>query len=41
MDIEVFAGLIAFAALIAVWAFAPSKPKVETARAAAPQEALA
>jgi hypothetical protein len=41
VEIEVLAGLISFAALISIWAFAPNKPKVETARAAAPKEALA
>ena len=41
VEFEVLASLIAFAALISVWAFAPSKPKAEIARAAAPKEALA
>jgi len=43
MDIELLAGFISFAALIIVWAIAPSKPAHETATAAvpAPSEALA
>jgi hypothetical protein len=41
VEIEVLASLIAFAGLISVWAFAPSKPKAQTAPAAAPKEALA
>jgi len=41
VDIEIIAGLVAFAALIAVWAFAPTKPRVEPSRVAVPREALA
>jgi hypothetical protein len=45
MDIEIIAGLVSFAALIIVWAVAPSKPaletKTETVPVAAPREALA
>lgn len=43
MDVEILAGLISFAALIIVWAFAPSKEVSAEAAVAAPaqQEALA
>jgi hypothetical protein len=45
MDIDIIAGLVSFAALLIVWAFAPSKPALETKTAAipavAPSEALA
>ena len=45
MDFELLAGFISFAALIIVWAIAPSKPAHETATATvpapAPSEALA
>lgn len=36
MDFEIFAALISFAALIAVWAFAPTRPATEEAAAPAP-----
>jgi hypothetical protein len=45
MDIEIIAGLVSFAALIIVWAVAPSKPahetSAETVPAPAAREALA
>ena len=45
MDIEIIVGLVSFAALIIVWAVAPSKPvheaKAATVMAPAPSEALA
>ena len=43
MDIEILAGLISFATLILVWAFAPSTPTTEkmSVPATAPKEALA
>jgi hypothetical protein len=45
MDVEVIAGIVSFAALIIVWAFAPSKPThemtVESVAAPARSEVLA
>ena len=43
MDIEILAGLISFAALIIVWAFAPTRPATMkvSVPAAAQSEALA
>ena len=45
MEIEVLAGLVSFAALIAVWVVAPSKPvqetKTQVVRSRAAREALA
>jgi hypothetical protein len=43
MDIEIIAGFVSFAALIIVWAVAPSRPahETETVPVAAPREALA
>ncbi len=39
MDIDVIAGLVSFAALIIVWAVAPSKPVHETMMEAVPAPA--
>jgi hypothetical protein len=36
MDFETFAALIAFAAIIIVWAFAPAEARVSTPRQHAP-----
>ena len=43
MDIDIIAGLVSFAALILVWALAPSKPVPEpkVIRVPAPSEAPA
>jgi hypothetical protein len=43
MDIDILAGLISFAALVIVWAFAPSKPASSevSVPAKAAREALA
>jgi hypothetical protein len=43
MDFETIFGLVSFAALIIVWAFAPSKPATTTSEvpSAVPQKALA
>jgi hypothetical protein len=45
VDIEIIAGFVSFAALIIVWAIAPSKPALEvstsTVAAGAPSEVLA
>ena len=45
MDLELLAGLVSFAAMIIVWAVAPSKPTqeavVEAMPAPAPREAIA
>ena len=45
MDIDVIAGIVSFAALVIVWAVAPSKPvhetMIETVAAPATREAVA